>query len=120
MSNPPHQSPPRLIVFGGLPGTGKTTIARELTRRLDATYLRVDTIEQRLRDRGLAVGDGGYVIASAFVAEHLLIGRTVIARKPVSMRPAARVAFGMRLCRDGIKASGSWNWEPARPSSHGN
>ncbi|MCP3403203.1 hypothetical protein NLM15_39460 [Bradyrhizobium sp. CCGB20] len=25
---------PLLVVFGGLPGTGKTTISRELTRRL--------------------------------------------------------------------------------------
>jgi predicted kinase len=44
-----------LIVFGGLPATGKTTIARELTRRLAATYLRIDMIEQRLRDEGLAL-----------------------------------------------------------------
>jgi predicted kinase len=69
----------RLIVFGGLPATGKTTIARELTRRLDATYLRIDTIEQRLRDQGLAVGAAGYVIANALAAENLLIGQTVIA-----------------------------------------
>jgi predicted kinase len=68
-----------LIVFGGLPGTGKTTVARELTRRLTATYLRIDMIEQRLRDQGLAVGASGYVIANALAAENLLIGRTVIA-----------------------------------------
>jgi predicted kinase len=77
MSNPPHKA--RLIVFGGLPATGKTTIARELTRRLDATYLRIDTIEQRLRDEGLAAGAAGYVIANALAAENLLIGRTVVA-----------------------------------------
>nr|WP_246751941.1 AAA family ATPase [Bradyrhizobium diazoefficiens] len=47
---------PALIVFGGLPGTGKTTVARELTQRLAATYLRIDTIEQTLRSAGLAVG----------------------------------------------------------------
>jgi predicted kinase len=70
---------PLLIVFGGLPGTGKTTIARELTRRLTATYLRIDTIEQRLREAGLAVGASGYVIANALATENLLIGRTVIA-----------------------------------------
>ncbi|WP_225152486.1 AAA family ATPase [Bradyrhizobium sp. NBAIM08] len=44
--------PSSLIVFGGLPGTGKTTIARELTARLAATYLRIDAIEQPLRDAG--------------------------------------------------------------------
>ncbi len=72
-------SDPLLIVFGGLPATGKTTIARELTRRLGATNLRIDTIEQRLKDQGLAVGASGYVIANALAAENLLIGRTVIA-----------------------------------------
>jgi predicted kinase len=71
---------PLLIVFGGLPGTGKTTIARELTRRFAASYLRIDTIEQRLREAGLAVvGATGYVIANALAVENLLIGRTVIA-----------------------------------------
>lgn len=38
-----------LIVFGGLPGTGKSTIARALARALRATYLRVDVIEQAIR-----------------------------------------------------------------------
>lgn len=38
-----------LITFGGLPGTGKTTIAKQLSRRISATYLRIDTLEQGLR-----------------------------------------------------------------------
>ena len=38
-----------LVVFGGLPGTGKTTLARQVADRLGATYLRIDTIEQALR-----------------------------------------------------------------------
>ena len=37
-----------LIAFSGLPGTGKTSIARELAKRLHATYLRIDTIEQAI------------------------------------------------------------------------
>jgi predicted kinase len=38
-----------LVVFGGLPGTGKTTRARGLAQRLKATYIRIDTVEQALR-----------------------------------------------------------------------
>lgn len=34
-----------LIVFGGLPGTGKTTLAQALARRQRACYLRVDAVE---------------------------------------------------------------------------
>jgi predicted kinase len=70
---------PVLIVLGGLPGTGKTTLARELTRRLEATYLRIDAIEQTLRAAGNAVGPMGYVVANALAAENLNLGRVVIA-----------------------------------------
>ena len=47
----PFDNPPSmLIIFGGLPASGKTTIARDLARQLGATYLRIDTIEQALRE----------------------------------------------------------------------
>jgi len=39
-----------LIVFAGLPGTGKTTLARELARDFDCVYVRIDTIECALRE----------------------------------------------------------------------
>lgn len=68
-----------LIVFSGLPGTGKTTISRELTGRLAATYLRIDSIEQALENAGLTAGAGGYAIANALTAENLKLGRIVIA-----------------------------------------
>ncbi|WP_235940399.1 AAA family ATPase [Bradyrhizobium hipponense] len=71
--------PSALIVFGGLPGTGKTTISRELTVRLAATYLRIDAIEQALREAGLTVDAAGYGVANALVAENLKLGRIVIA-----------------------------------------
>ncbi len=38
-----------LIIFSGLPGTGKTTIARSLAHKLAAVYLRIDSLEQALR-----------------------------------------------------------------------
>ena len=42
-----------LVVFSGLPGTGKTTIASQLARQTGAAYLRIDVIEQALRDAGV-------------------------------------------------------------------
>lgn len=33
-----------LIIFSGLPGSGKSTIARALAKRLGAVYLRIDTM----------------------------------------------------------------------------
>jgi predicted kinase len=41
-----------LIIFGGLPGTGKTTIARELARQLGAVHVRIDSIEEAILDSG--------------------------------------------------------------------
>ena len=38
-----------LIIIGGLPGVGKTTLAKAAAREWEAVYLRVDTIEQALR-----------------------------------------------------------------------
>ena len=43
---------PILIIFGGLPGTGKTTIAQQLARELAGVYLRIDSMEQAIRDCG--------------------------------------------------------------------
>lgn len=70
---------PALIVFGGLPGTGKTTLSRELTRLFAATYLRIDCIEHMIRVAGHTVGATGYVVANALAAENLELGRVVVA-----------------------------------------
>ena len=45
-----------LYIFGGLPGTGKTTLARYLAHHQRAVYLRIDTIEQALHGRVSSVG----------------------------------------------------------------
>lgn len=71
-----------LVIFAGLPGVGKTTIARMLASRLGAVYLRVDTIEQAMRDDGLsdaAIGGMGYLVAQRIATENLKLGRTVVA-----------------------------------------
>eukprot|EP01133_Synstelium_polycarpum_P001929 gene1929-2209_t len=70
-----------LIVFSGLPGTGKTTIAKALAGQSGAVYLRIDTIEQAIRDAGFleqGVGSSGYQVANALALSNLLLGRTVV------------------------------------------
>jgi predicted kinase len=39
-----------LYIFAGLPGSGKTTLCELLARRIGAAHLRIDTIEQALRE----------------------------------------------------------------------
>lgn len=70
-----------LIVFSGLPGTGKTTIAKGLVDTIGALYLRIDTIEQAIRNSGALaqdVGRSGYMVANELALSNLDLGRTVI------------------------------------------
>jgi predicted kinase len=71
-----------LLVFGGLPGTGKTTIARLLAHRRAATYLRIDAIEQAIRAAEVLAGDvgpAGYGVANAVAEANLAHGQMVVA-----------------------------------------
>ena len=71
-----------LIILAGLPGTGKTTIARILAQRLNAVHVRIDSIEQAIRDSGVLVAsldDAGYRAAYAVAEDNLRLGHTVIA-----------------------------------------
>ena len=55
-----------LIVFAGLPGTGKTTLARLLAAEVRAAHLRVDAIEAAMKRTGQtteSIGAAGYVVA---------------------------------------------------------
>lgn len=69
-----------LYIFGGLPGTGKSTLAFALARRSGAVYIRIDTIEQAIRNAGLTVdGPAGYLVGYALANENLRLGRNVVA-----------------------------------------
>lgn len=90
-----------LIAFAGLPGTGKTSIARGLARRLRAVYLRIDTIEQALRSEGTLAKDimaEGYVVAYRVAEDNLRLGQTVIADSvnPIELTREAWLAVAAR------------------------
>jgi predicted kinase len=77
---PSVREPPILYIFSGLPGSGKSTLARLIAPPLDAVYLRIDTIEQELRDLfSVDVHDEGYRLAYRIAADNLRVGLSVVA-----------------------------------------
>lgn len=95
-----------LVIIGGLPATGKTTICRAVTRLTGAVHLRIDTIEQAIVDSGLAhhpVGSVGYCVGYALAGDHLKQGLTVLVD---CVNPLART-------RDAWRTVATTNSKPA-------
>lgn len=68
------------FIFSGLPGSGKTSLSQRIARHLGAAYLRIDTIEQGLRDLcSLDVEGEGYRLAYRIAADNLRLGTSVVA-----------------------------------------
>jgi predicted kinase len=91
-----------LIILGGLPGVGKTTIARELARQIGAVYVRIDSIEQAISESGALsqpINDVGYRIGYAIAEENLRLGRTVIADSvnPIALTRDAWAAVATKV-----------------------
>lgn len=67
-----------LYVTSGLPGTGKSTLARQLAQHLKAVYLRVDSVEATLLNSGVKVGVEGYAVCCALALDNLRLGHRVV------------------------------------------
>lgn len=91
-----------LVVFSGLPGVGKTTIARALAASLGAVHLRIDTIEQALRNAGWKVDGEGYSVAYALAEDHLGLGHIVVA-DCVNPWPLTRDQWRSVAARAGVR-----------------
>lgn len=75
-----HQQTATLYIFSGLPGAGKSTLAKQLAKTQQAQWLRIDSIEQTLKDKGLLdFYDAGYQVAFALARDNLKLGLSVVA-----------------------------------------
>jgi predicted kinase len=105
----------RLIVFAGLSGSGKSTIARGLAKEIGAVWLRVDSVEQAIRESGVVPGsldDAGYRAVYAVAQDNLRLGRDVIgdsvnpwiltrnAWRDTGLRAGAQVVEVETVCTD--------------------
>ena len=104
-----------LIVFAGLPGSGKSSVARELAKEIGAVWLRIDSIEQAIKESGVvpgAIDDAGYRAAYAVARDNLRLGRDVIgdsvnpwmltrnAWREAGLQAGARVVEVETVCTD--------------------
>lgn len=103
-----------LLVFAGLPGAGKTHLARAVADRLGSTFLRIDTIEAAVTSTLMPVEGNpvGYVAAEWVAQDQLTSGRDVVvdacndvevARegwRALAERTGARLAWVEVICSD--------------------
>jgi predicted kinase len=72
---------PTLVVMAGLPASGKSRIARELSRQMGAIWLRIDSMDQAIWASGTApddLRDWTYRAAQAVALDNLSLGRDVV------------------------------------------
>ena len=97
-------SSPLLIAMSGLPGTGKSTLSAGLAERLRGVWVRIDTIEQAIRDSDVLAGDvgpAGYFVGYGIAATNLRLGHVVVAD---SVNP---IAITRDAWRDVARAAGA-------------
>ncbi len=85
----------QLVVFAGLPGTGKTSLARTMARELHAMYLDKDTIkdtaiavarELKLERAAEFAGPLSYELMVGLARDNLTLGLSVVLDSPAGYR----------------------------------
>lgn len=89
---------PQLVLVGGGPGTGKTTLSRSLAEQLGARVISTDDVREDLRRDGLIAGDPGVFEAGLYAPENVAaVYRTVLRR-----------AHNMLACGQSVILDGTW------------
>ncbi|CAN5884810.1 bifunctional aminoglycoside phosphotransferase/ATP-binding protein [soil metagenome] len=88
----------RLIIVGGGPGTGKTTLSTALATPLSAQVISTDDVRRELRDDGQLVGEAGAVDAGLYASENVTCVYTAVLNR------AGRVLAG----GDSVILDGTW------------
>lgn len=94
----------RLIALSGLPGVGKTTLARTLCATIRAIHLRVDSAETAMKRSVLQIQrakDAGYQVLAALALDNLRLGFDVVAD---TVNP---IAFTRELWAETAAAAGA-------------
>jgi hypothetical protein len=118
---------PRLVAVGGLSGTGKSTLAKEIAARMGGTagalHLRTDIVRKRLfgagpldrlPDEAYAPGAGEKVYAEMIrLATQALDAGTSVVADAVFAREEERRAMEMVASRCGVSIDGLWLDAPA-------
>jgi len=86
----------RLVIVGGGPGTGKTTLARELAGRIGAVVLSTDDVRHDLAQGGQLTGDAGKFEAGLYDPQNVATVYDTILR-----RAAGLLANGQSVILDG-------------------
>lgn len=85
---------PVLVAMSGLPGAGKSTLAREVGRAIGAVVLAVDAVEAAMwragvgPDERVPTGIAAYAVVQTLAGELLDAGHTVIADAVNAVEPA--------------------------------
>ena len=80
-----HELTTIFYIFGGLPASGKSTLAGHLARATGSVYLRIDSIEEAILANRELIGPEVYEAAYNLAGDNLVNGLSVVADSLNSM-----------------------------------